>query len=153
MRHFRRLPEEILRLLAALVVGCLACGIAQAQEFDFEESSHLNTDAETDEADDNGGDMETDGTGRWISVWSRRQPSESAEIVFTLSDDDGVEWSEPVAIDADEPDGDDGAPTLANDGQDSWMAAWHTYRNQIHDDEGTTITLGGRWRSPVLPLG
>lgn len=165
MRPIRRLPEAILRLLAALAVGCLVCGIARAQELGFGTALPLNSDAETDDAEDiGGGDMEADGEV-WVSVWGRVPPSEPSRIMFVRSENAGEEWTAPAQVGSETPTGDDAYPTVATDGSGKWMAVWQSYRDAMLDSEETTITLdmdgdllfslsndeGEHWSEP-LPL-
>ena len=76
--------------------------------------------------------LATDGSGNWVVVWESDDPradlalGTDADILFSRSNDDGVTWSAPSAVndDADEDLARDYDPTLATDGDGTWIVAW-----------------------------
>jgi len=80
----------------------------------------------------------TDRQGRWIVVWDLASgPLGPPEIVYSLSIDNGSNWSLPAPL-TNSAMVDDNSPAIATDDQGHWVAAWSS-----GDDLGGTIGNDG----------
>ena len=91
----------------------------------------VNTNAATDALDDKQPQIETDGNGTWICVWSSNNvlPSgngSDTDIHYAVSVDNGVSWSFPRTLNtnAASDTGDDAAAVIKTDRAGKWIAAW-----------------------------
>jgi Neuraminidase (sialidase) len=106
----------------------------------------LNTNAASDEFDDERPQLTTDGAGTWVAVWEywgpgRRPGQIELDIRVSRSTDGGATWNSPVALNTNAASdaGDDRAPQLTYGlvevgGQPTWVATW-----QSGDSLGVTI--------------
>lgn len=95
----------------------------------------LNNNAFSDTAFDLEPQIATDGEGRWLAVWESGAGPGDFDILFAVSEDNGLTWSGPDALNtnAAEDEGEDRLPHLATNGRGVWICTWHS-----------TETLGGR---------
>ncbi|MCP4594001.1 MAG: exo-alpha-sialidase [bacterium] len=92
--------------------------------------------ATTDATSDYHPKVETDGNGHWIVFWYTTDPrggsGTDADLLFSVSDDNGATWSTPAFLNSNATtDGDsdgDYAKALTTDGHGNWMAVWDTSR-------------------------
>lgn len=105
--------------------------------------SPIDPRAEMDAQDDASPSIVTDGKGKWMAVWHSFSALSSygtadSDVVVTVSQDEGLTWSEPRPISRSAPDDevDDSHPQLATDGDGNWVVVWQTY--SVHG--GTTVT-------------
>ena len=98
----------------------------------------LNTDAASDDFDDERPQLSTDGAGTWVAVWEywglgQRPGNLELDIRVSRSTDDGATWSPPTALNtnAASDTGDDKAPQVTHGllgvgGQPTWVATWQS---------------------------
>jgi hypothetical protein len=101
----------------------------------------IDSDAGDDTGNDTSAQVTTDRLGNWLAAWESGGPLDGTlgtdyEILLTHSDDDGLTWTAPAALNTNAATngGDDYRPQLATDGLGHWIAAWYSY-----DDLGNTI--------------
>jgi hypothetical protein len=110
-------------------------------------------DAANDSANDNNVQIETDGNGRWIAAWSVFNVSDF-DLLFVISDDDGVTWSAPAFLNSDAA-GDtanDFNPTLKQDGNGNWVVAWSSVIVNVVPNDimvATSSNNGSTWSMQV----
>ncbi len=126
--------------------------------------SFVNTNAETDTGQDRLARIATDGLGRWLVAWESSNSLSGIgadyDIVYALSVDNGLTWSNPSALNSNAATDalDDGNVVLGTDGAGTWLAVWET-----NDEVGGTLGLdddllyarstdGGLTWSAVAPL-
>jgi len=95
------------------------------------EVAPLNTNAAADSGSDLGPQLTTDGQGIWLAAWSSEDSfgntiGTDADILLAYSDDDGITWTAPVALNTDAPDDFEGDSRieLTTDAQGTWVAVW-----------------------------
>lgn len=92
----------------------------------------LNDNASIDTGFDVSPDVTTDGSGRWLAVWSSGDGLADDEIgidrdvLYAISDDDGETWSYPRPLNdyAAKDVGSDWNPRVATDRRGEWVAVW-----------------------------
>ena len=120
----------------------------------------LNVNAAVDTGFDVSPDVSTDGSGRWLTVWSSGDGLAGDEIdidrdvLYTISDDDGETWSYPAPLNdyASEDVGSDWNPRIATDRRGKWVAVWSSSEdvgNVLGSDRDVFISRskdnGGSW--------
>jgi hypothetical protein len=95
--------------------------------------AELNTNASSDTGGDGWPQLTTDGQGTWIAVWRSFDSlgdtiGTDRDILVARSRDDGVTWTAPIALNtnAASDSGDDHRPQVTTDGQQTWLATWHS---------------------------
>ncbi len=125
----------------------------------------LNTNATRDAAFDTSPDVMTDGSGRWVTVWSSGAPrggpfGPDRDILSSWSADGGATWSDPTPLNSNAASdrNSDWSPRLAADGRGQWVAVW-TSADSLEDAIGVDrdvlvarSTDGGRTWSQAAPL-
>jgi Neuraminidase (sialidase) len=91
----------------------------------------LNTNAPSDDGFDTSADIVTDGSGRWVAVWSSGNSRGASlgmdrDILISRSDDAGETWADPAPLNsaATSDSNSDWSPRLASDGRGHWVAVW-----------------------------
>ncbi len=95
--------------------------------------SPVNTNAVTDYGLDDRPRILTDGSGRWLAVWSSRwwnpDAGEGTDVVYSISADGGSSWQPMQALNSnylEDSNGPNYWPSIASDGAGTWMVAWQT---------------------------
>ncbi|MCP4594162.1 MAG: exo-alpha-sialidase, partial [bacterium] len=111
----------------------------------FSPTAALNTNANTDSAEDSFVKMASDDAGNWVAVWQSEEDLGGTiggdwDILVATSADYGGTWSAPAALNtsADSDVNDDAKPVIATDGDGTWIALWHSY-----EDLGGTLGTDG----------
>ncbi len=92
----------------------------------------INTNADTDSEDDQAPQIAADGVGRWVVVWHSDEDiggmtGGDFEILFARSSNNGVNWTDPVAVNnASSDSGDDFDPQVATDRNGHWVVIWRS---------------------------
>jgi hypothetical protein len=92
----------------------------------------LNTDADTDQGDDGGPQLATDGLGEWVAVWDSSAFADpfrtDFDILLARSKDGGVTWGGHAELNtnAGSDTGSDAWPQVTTDGQGTWLAVWRS---------------------------
>ena len=116
----------------------------------------------TDDIDDLTPRVAADGRGTWIIAWSSAVlQGPDYDVAFIRSRDDGRTWSTPALINADAAsDGpaspwsaDDFAPSIAADGQGTWVATWSSDKLAASAEDSDVFTArsidnGATWSVP-----
>lgn len=92
----------------------------------------LNSTAPTDGAtNDAGQKIATNGAGAWVCVWTADPLTGSPDILCTYSLDNGQSWSSAATVNSRAAviDRADARPSLATDGQGTWMCVWDSNDN------------------------
>ncbi len=129
----------------------------------------LNSTAATEELNvfDDEPDIATDGAGNWVVVWESNNDlgdtiDGDRDILVATSDNDGLTWSVPAALNTnagtDMPaQAGDWSPTVATDGNGTWIAAWETTDSQgdtIGGDQdllfARSVNNGATWSAPAV---
>jgi Neuraminidase (sialidase) len=141
--------------LLAITIITIANNVS-AQAFGFSSVDILTTRALVDNQSDTNIDI-AEGSGRMIVVWSSTDDpdgtlSNDGDILYCLSDDDGVTWSFPQAIHADASSDSlgDSLPEIATDGLGNWVVLWVRSDDILRvysSDNGNTWSA----RNNVLP--
>lgn len=92
----------------------------------------LNTDAMVDGTSvDNNPMIVTDGRGKWVTLWTTQVFGGDNDVVYSVSEDNGTNWSSPIPVYSGEltdsyVDGgiNGGLHSLATDGRGHWVVAW-----------------------------
>ncbi|UCE59415.1 MAG: hypothetical protein JSU63_18475 [Phycisphaerales bacterium] len=94
----------------------------------------LNANASYDSGIDYVPALATDGQGNWVAVWESSEDLDGAvgtdrDILFSVSDDDGITWTTPAALNANAASdwGNDYSPQVTTDRQGTWSAMWDSY--------------------------
>jgi len=104
----------------------------------------LNTDASTDQGDDGGPQLATDGLGIWLAVWDSSAFADpfrtDFDILLARSTDDGASWAGHAELNTNAASdaGEDAWPQIATDGRGVWVAVWRSM-----DSLGDTIGEDG----------
>jgi len=102
-------------------------------------------------AADRDAEVETDGNGTWLAVWSQG-PGGGLGItgfapVFVRSVDDGITWSAPALLRPEAADdASPSAPGIATDGQGKWLVVWGTNLFEMQMTE--SFDNGQSWGTP-----
>jgi hypothetical protein len=127
----------------------------------------VNTNAAVDSGFDSNPQVASDGAGNWVAVWDSSDTlggtiGDDPDILVATSDDNGVTWSAPAALNSDAPSDTlrDLSAEIQTDGEGHWVAAWETLNdlgggdfqdNDLvfarSDDNGATWTP----RAPLHP--
>jgi hypothetical protein len=101
----------------------------------------VNTSAETDSGEDARPQVTTDGAGNWAAVWMSEDDLDGIigtdwDVLVARSTDNGATWTTAATLNtnAATDSGGDYHPQVTTDGEDNWLAAWHSW-----DDLGGTI--------------
>jgi Neuraminidase (sialidase) len=92
----------------------------------------LNTDASTDQGDDGGPQLATDGVGNWVAVWDTSAFADpfrtDFDILLARSTDDGATWAGHAELNtnAGSDTGEDAWPQITTDEQGVWVAVWRS---------------------------
>ncbi len=90
----------------------------------------LNSNAKSDNGDDVGCRVATDGAGNWMAVWQSDEDlagtGSDYDIFVATSSDGGTTWSEPTPLNknARADTGDDTNPAIATDRAGNWIVVW-----------------------------
>jgi hypothetical protein len=116
----------------------------------------LNSDAATDDGNDERPRLATDEAGNWMAVWTSRNTlggtvGDDRDIFMVRSSNGGATWTAPTAINfpAFADDLDDSWPAVATDGAGTWVVVY----NQFLGTTGVLRTLrstdfGFSWSAP-----
>jgi Neuraminidase (sialidase) len=126
----------------------------------------LALEAQSDDVDDSGICLATDGAGLWLAVWSHLDDRENDyDIRMSFSLDNGLNWSDPVPLNSDSSGDyrDDEAPCIATDRNGTWIAVWEAwdYPVFLHDNFSSSgvdrdilvarsVDGGTTWTAPAL---
>lgn len=116
----------------------------------------------TENSHDYGARLATDGQGTWLVVWWSWElvnglPAES-DLYYVLSIDDGINWSDPTALNtnASNDAGSDAYPAIATDGSGTWIVSWNsddtlggTLNSNVHILYSRSIDNGLTWSAPT----
>jgi hypothetical protein len=103
----------------------------------------LNSNAATDAGSDSAVRLATDGGRNWVAVWMSKGSLEGSlndwDILFARSENRGVTWSAPAALNSNAASdiGDDYSPAVTTDGLGTWIALWDSndeLGGMINDD-------------------
>ncbi|MBI1785498.1 exo-alpha-sialidase [Candidatus Sumerlaeota bacterium] len=94
--------------------------------------SHVNGDFLADGYEDIQPQVETDGMGNWVVIWTRYLGSVyngPSDIIYARSSDDGLTWSAPLRLHPDAPGSQNGhligeCASIQTDRNGTWIAAW-----------------------------
>lgn len=126
-------------------------------------ASPLNTNAATDNEDDNSVQLATDGTGNWIAVWASEDDlggsiGIDSDILYSKSTDGGVTWTAPSPLNSNAATdmGSDHDPHLTTDSSGHWIAVWNS-ENDLGGTIGTDSDIhyskssdaGATWTNPA----
>ncbi len=96
----------------------------------------------------------TDGQGAWIVVWQSADTLNETigsdhDIVYVVSTDDGLAWSEPAALNWAAPFdiGWDNIPDIAADGAGTWVATWSSLGRGVV--AARSVNNGATWSRPT----
>lgn len=96
--------------------------------------ARLNSRAGRDQASDWAPRLATDGRGKWIVAWSSAVNLEGIrgkdrDIMYAVSEDDGVSWSRSANLDANAANDarEDSGPVVVTDGKGRWGVVWHSW--------------------------
>jgi hypothetical protein len=112
---------------------------------------YVNSDFDTDLAEDTHPSIAAGQDGIWIATWQRTDPDALADVetgaYVARSSDDGATWSQPTKI-IDRPNDDfsSSAPAIATDGKGTWIVA-----GQSDDDlfRAQSTDNGESWQSAI----
>lgn len=107
--------------------------------FGFSAPQPLGSHFERDAGRDGWSRAVSDGQGRWMAVWTSRDPlggriGEDYDILRAVSEDGGVTWSDPepvshvAATDAGDDGGVTAGPDIATDAIGTWVVVWQAER-------------------------
>lgn len=131
----------------------------------WSDQAPVNTSASIDDATDNFPDVATDGSGRWVVVWSSEHDlngtvGTDSDIFFSVSTDNGATWAPPTALNTNAAGdiGGDGFPHVTTDGAGNWVVVWVSW-DDLDGTVGTDSDIlyarstddGITWSAP-LPL-
>ncbi|MCA9310879.1 MAG: exo-alpha-sialidase, partial [Phycisphaerales bacterium] len=126
------------RWIPAFVALALTVCCAQAQfPVTISPTATVAASASTDTGQDQGVHLATDRRGRWMAVWSSTDDAglglgPDADILFSMSDDDGMTWDVPQALPGMNADVlEDLAPRVTTNRRGTWMITW--YANSATD--------------------
>jgi hypothetical protein len=122
----------------------------------------LSPSAGSDQGDDYGVSLATDGAGHWMAVWMCDDSLSNTigtdlDTVFSVSTNDGQDWTAPVPLSslAGVDSGDDLDPVVATDGAGRWLVTWVSkdpHGNTLLDDADLVYVisddLGTNWTAP-----
>ena len=125
----------------------------------------LNSQAQRDEGSDWAPRIATDGHGKWVVAWSSAVNLEGIrggdrDILYAISTDSGVTWSNASALDADANNDarEDTDPVIVTDGRGRWAVVWQSWGGIGYADGSDADVLmsfseddGATW-SPPGPL-
>ncbi|MDZ4772289.1 MAG: sialidase family protein [Planctomycetota bacterium] len=125
----------------------------------------LQSNAGTDDGRDAHVRLATDGTGKWVAVWTSQATlggtiGNDSDVLFARSTDDGVTWSAPAALNTtafSDPLAQDFRPVIAIDKASGvWITAWtstNTLGGTIGSDEDILFARstngGATWSAPL----
>ncbi len=102
--------------------------------------------------------IDTDGQGHWIVVWDFPNTSGKTEIYYSISNNNGTNWSAPAFINSNGASDffEDNFPSVETDGKGNWMVVW-TSRNTLGGTIGSDWDLlysrssnnGAAWSAPA----
>ncbi len=137
------------RRLTVFALVCFALGATGlVQLYQWTAPQPLNTDAVSEDFEDEYGHIVTGGNGTWIATWARtdtdfESPTGSG-IMASRSVDAGVTWSTPTQLtwnpDTVHSEGDSGPPRAATDNQGHWIVVW-TSRDSLGNTIGTDADI------------
>jgi len=123
----------------------------------------LNTNADTDPAGDFDTHIATDGNDNWVTVWSSGfdfggPAGGDADIVCSVSTDNGMSWSAPSLINtnANSDTQHDNFPQIAYDSQGSWVVVWDSLEDIGGSGTDSDIfsslstDVGANWADPLF---
>lgn len=108
--------------------------------------------------DDTNPRVATDGAGNWVCVWE--SGVSEADIFVSYSTNDGVSWSNEAYLNSsmESDSAQDGAPSIATDGDGNWIVTWRSTTSAGTGDESDldifyskSTNVGGNW-SAMAPL-
>ena len=125
----------------------------------------LNSQAQRDEGSDWAPRLATDGKGKWLVTWSSAVNLEGIrggdrDILYAISSDHGVTWSNASELDADANNDarEDTDPVIVTDNRGRWAVVWQSWGGIGYADGSDADVLmsfseddGGTW-SPPGPL-
>ncbi|MCC6156150.1 MAG: exo-alpha-sialidase, partial [Candidatus Hydrogenedentes bacterium] len=108
--------------------------------------------------DDTNPRVATDGAGNWVCVWE--SGVSEADIFVSYSTNDGVSWSNEAYLNSsmESDSAQDGAPSIATDGDGNWIVTWRSTTSAGTGDESDldifyskSTNAGANW-SVMAPL-
>ncbi len=118
----------------------------------------LNTNAGTDDVQDEYPQIATDRAGNWVAVWSSGFWTVGWDILVARSTDNGASWSAPEGLNTNAGTGirTTSYPDLTTDGAGNWVLAWSSEEADISGGIGTDYDIlfarstdnGASWSAP-----
>lgn len=129
--HLPRVNVFLARFVTACLVAAIPAVAARAGDNPPSPATALNANADSDQGSDRRPTLAGDREGRWIAVWESDENLDGAlgsdwDVLFSVSEDRGRGWSRPapITLQAAADRGADHAPSIATDGDGTWVVVW-----------------------------